>query len=69
MRVSVELSDLIPWLHALPRRSPGATVRFSGGFAGPGPSTIGRLSGQDGAPSLLESRTVAMFPGPLLALC
>jgi hypothetical protein len=29
-----------------------STFRFSGGFAGPGPSTIGRLSGQDGAPLL-----------------
>jgi hypothetical protein len=27
----------------------GQTFRFSGGFAGPGESAIGRLSGQDGA--------------------
>ena len=28
------------------------SFRFSGGFAGPGESTIGRLIGQDGAPLL-----------------
>jgi hypothetical protein len=45
------------------------TFRFSGGFAGPCRSTIGRLVGQDGAPPSPESKTVAKFPEPLLAVC